>query len=894
MSKIVREPQLRTVIDGLWGKSKDKFIEDITYNQADKKLKKVRNGQEEEVVEIITLGDLTQVGGTAQQAGKIPQLKNDGKLDETMIPELPIDRITDLRVELDGKVTSVNNIHPVAGNVTVASNDISYDNAISNLVSNNVKEAIDELSIKVNNSYINSEYNSDTGILTLIKEDGTRDERNFGKGLIKDVAYDIQTQKLKVETVDGTIFEVDLTDLASKTLDNYFEGENLFDKLFITDSKPFEGNIGEYTYNAGGHKQTGRRDYTSHSQGNNGYVDHLLIRLANNLATNRRVQVKYWIIEKGNTVAQDKIIKEVAYKEYQVEEEMNLGASARIVRVPIKMKFDNPTYFIYQVDSSSDMAYTTTSVGNESLYLSVSGVNAPLSIQTLVDNIGRNDGANHSGSYAISGGMTNIRDLLNSTGTVKTVNGQPSDNQGNVTVNSEHISYNNQTSNLASNNVKEAIDELNGKFVSNVSFVEATRTLKQTINNQEQEIVNGIVTKWEDLEHVKKYEITNLVDYSKRQNGVKFNADGQNIINDVNCGLVSFKVEGNQEYTLLRQRAYHVRIRFEDVNGGFIEFLDTPTRIYNGWNRVKFTTPQNAITAILELLVSQANEKEVMVLKGNQLNLSVDTRNPIPFTDSKVLQIGKEVSYAFDNSNSNIKSTTVESAIKELDMKVANAGTGTVTSVNNVQPINGNVQIEINNIDNLETTLEGKVPKTDLVSIPTPDKVPQLNNQGKLDIAFLPDLSFNQVHSVADKTEAINLINANTARVGDIFIVRNNNNSVHMYVNQAGADFDTKCVELTMANGTVRTVNGKTPDAQGNVRINADNITLANGNSNVEAELNKKIQSINSVVGIDGNVNLSIDNTTNNVEFKVDTYTFGILNYMTDQQADNIINGWSL
>ena len=61
-------------------------------------------------------------------------------------------------------------------------------------------------------------------------------------------------------------------------------------------------------------------------------------------------------------------------------------------------------------------------------------------------------------------GTSNEYDLA--TGTVKTVNQQPSDGQGNVKVDAEHIEYNNQTSQLTSQNVQEAIDYLEGDKAS--------------------------------------------------------------------------------------------------------------------------------------------------------------------------------------------------------------------------------------------------------------------------------------------------------------------------------------------------------------------------------------------------------------------------------------------
>lgn len=252
-------------------------------------------------------------------------------------------------------------------------------------------------------------------------------------------------------------------------------------------------------------------------------------------------------------------------------------------------------------------------------------------------------------------------------------------------------------------------NKVKDNFITTIRYDQVDKKLKFTKNGREQELTE-VITKWTDLDHVKEYSVTNLVDYAKRQNGIKFNNDGQNTENNSDYGLVSFNVNGNQDYTLLRQRAYNVRIRFNDSNGQFVEFLDTASSSQGGWRRLKFTTPQNASVAILELLVKQDNEKDVMVLEGDQLNLPVSTSNPIPFTDNKTLQIEKEISYAFDNSNSNINSTTVESAIKELGNKIANASGGTVTRVNGQDPNpQGEVTVGIADIGGLQGQLDSKV-----------------------------------------------------------------------------------------------------------------------------------------------------------------------------------------
>lgn len=208
------------------------------------------------------------------------------------------------------------------------------------------------------------------------------------------------------------------------------------------------------------------------------------------------------------------------------------------------------------------------------------------------------------------------------------------------------------------------------EYIRNAELAGEILTLTKQDGSAVRVDLTPYIEKWEDLDHVEKYGAINLVEYSKRQNGIKFNSNGQSIENHIDYGLVSFNVNGNQDYTLLRHRANHLRVRLDDVSGNLVQFIDMPTSIRNGWNRAKFRTPQNASVATLELYVKQDNEKDVMILEGDQLNLSVNANKPIPFADGQLIQVGSEISLKFDNSDSNLKSTTVNSAIKELSEKL--------------------------------------------------------------------------------------------------------------------------------------------------------------------------------------------------------------------------------
>lgn len=285
-------------------------------------------------------------------------------------------------------------------------------------------------------------------------------------------------------------------------------------------------------------------------------------------------------------------------------------------------------------------------------------------------------------------------------GTVNSVNNQLPDPQGDVTVKAEHIEYDNQTSQLTSQNVQEAINELNGKFVSNVSFVEATRTLKQTKNNQESEVVSGLVRVWKDLDYVKQYPYINVLDLAKRQQGKQYGNNGQVVTANQYWHIVEVDVEENTEYTLMKTHSYSngYKVVFFNTNGSYHSEDNNNAPVSNGWHRKTVRTPQGVTKVGLQLqygatTVPRANE--MMFLKGNV----TENINPfIPYADGNSIQVLKDISLEFDNSNSNLKSTTVESAIKEVN----NRFTTTVKSVNDQLPNDlGNVTVDATQINTL-------------------------------------------------------------------------------------------------------------------------------------------------------------------------------------------------
>ena len=335
-----------------------------------------------------------------------------------------------------------------------------------NIQSTNVQDAIVEISGKVSGAYVNSDFDSQTGILTLIKEDGTRDPHEFGKGLIKNVTYDIQTQMLNIETVDGQMLTADLTDLASKTLDNVFTGNNTFKDINLG----LPGNIvapwvgGTHHGGAPNPIKIGDRSISSHANASNGYVKNLVTRVADNIQLDTPFNVNVWEVTKGQDRNNDmpkQLYSNLELKVVEGSKYWNQSYTRALV-CPINKKYDKDTYFIYQLTVGNALFRISGATANDD-YIFL-GQNDDVTQQ----NIGSSQNT-FATQCALEQGEVNISDLINGidiSGVVKRVNGQTPNQQGDVVVSSEHIRYDNTTSNLVATNVQEAIEEVNGKTIT--------------------------------------------------------------------------------------------------------------------------------------------------------------------------------------------------------------------------------------------------------------------------------------------------------------------------------------------------------------------------------------------------------------------------------------------
>ena len=231
------------------------------------------------------------------------------------------------------------------------------------------------------------------------------------------------------------------------------------------------------------------------------------------------------------------------------------------------------------------------------------------------------------------------------------------------------IQYNDQTKQLQvtdSNNVVKNIDLSSLLGVTDVKFDDVTRTLKKIIEGQEVDVVSGLVTRWKHLEHVEEYEASNLIDYDKRINGYWFGNDGNNGIPTTNSSwsIYELKVKPSTQYTIQRKTDDSSLFIYYN-NDNFVRVERATKVVFKGWQTHLLDIPANVNKVAICFQHGMNDKTSLMAIESNQPIATF-----IPYGGN--IQVGYEVSLKFDNSDCDIKSTTISDAIKELNLKTTN------------------------------------------------------------------------------------------------------------------------------------------------------------------------------------------------------------------------------
>lgn len=444
--------------------------------------------------------------------------------------------------------------------------------------------------------------------------------------------------------------------------------------------------------------------------------------------------------------------------------------------------------------------------------------------------------------------------------------------------------------------IKALWDKSKEKFVEEITFDDTIDTatnkpknkLSKTKGGQESVVVDHVVTEWMDLDYTTQSSIKNIFDKNKQVENDKRYYFG-NIENYAGCKIVKIPCKTNDEFTIIKGASHDSsQVGVYNADGTHLRQLNINHNNVNGKEVYRFTIPsdlQDASYFVTSMYENSVDINKVMVFKENVANNNIPT-NYVPFSDGATVFIdSSEVALSFDGTGTSLSSATIHSAIKELDGKVGNAGGGggTVTSVNNQNPDpQGNVTIGINNIPQLQASLNNKVDRTEVGNLA--NQIPRIDSTGKLVTSIIPDLAITSVQVVNEKTDAQNLVTSNSIQVGDVVVVTNDKNSVYMYNGTSQATFDTNFIELSLGEGTIKVINNQRPDATGSLTLNGTQINV-NGQSNttIQQEFDKCVRLVNGQAPINGEVTVNagqiraaVNGVVNNVQHYLNVISDGL------------------
>lgn len=305
------------------------------------------------------------------------------------------------------------------------------------------------------------ELNANGTDLTIIKKDGSTKTVNLTPLLgVREFSYDNNTRVITVIDQNGSRVEVDLSKFARLDEDNIFSGDsNIFKELSLGLPNKTNYIIPSGTYGqAVTQIKTGNRAITSHTEATSkGYVKNLVARV-DNVTLGEKINVNIWEVTKGQDRSQD--VPKLLHSNLEVEVISSTGyfATGFAIKCPINKKYNKETYFIYQILQPAKLFRATNINPTSNDYIRI---DENVDVTTAAIILSRDDLV---GVHLLELGDVNIGDLLdNNNGTVTSVNGQTPNDLGAVTVDAEHINYDNTTSQLNSTDVQGAIDEVNNK-----------------------------------------------------------------------------------------------------------------------------------------------------------------------------------------------------------------------------------------------------------------------------------------------------------------------------------------------------------------------------------------------------------------------------------------------
>jgi hypothetical protein len=275
--------------------------------------------------------------------------------------------------------TAIERVNTKVNQVPSSANDIQFTDNNTGL-GNNVQTAIESVNNKFN------------------RVPSTASQLNFTEGNTG-LGTNIQTA---IENVNNKFSEC-----SKLNEENTFTQNTIFEKdILLKNNNIFVGEYNNGTQ-AGGNKRIGRRDFTSHSNNNNGYVKSLVIKCSSGIQAGNRVDVSIWAVQKKDTDLVDSDIEKIVSGQTTAAKIYN-SKWGMCFEVEINRLFIDEVFFVFQLDNSSTdrtVYVDKTTNNNNYIYLEDSYTNVDAS--TLNRHSSR-----YVGVYGIVGKYTSIRSSL--------------------------------------------------------------------------------------------------------------------------------------------------------------------------------------------------------------------------------------------------------------------------------------------------------------------------------------------------------------------------------------------------------------------------------------------------------------------------------------------------
>ena len=243
--------------------------------------------------------------------------------------------------------------------------------------------------------------------------------------------------------------------------------------------------------------------------------------------------------------------------------------------------------------------------------------------------------------------------------------------------------------------VTELWNRVKTNFVKEV-VIEAEdnkKKLKYIKGDNSKTEITKVITTWGDLDEVTEYKYANLLDYSKREENKWYGDDTGAEQNNNSWNIYKVDVKPSVQYTVFKKNWDTNRFVFLNANGGVVRVQNFSDNGVSGWRRQYVTVPSDSSIVQMGLCSQKLynNEQQLMVLEGANIT---EQLNFIPYLDGGKVSVNKKVCHVFDNTNTALKSKSLDSAIKEIDNRLAscvNKGESKIVIGGHTALVDGNV-----------------------------------------------------------------------------------------------------------------------------------------------------------------------------------------------------------